>query len=171
MVIKNKLTQSKPWINKYYSYGTNKREKIGRFNTPKREKRVAKIKKNPSLWNVIRLKKREERLDSIFFPQSNKVWSCESHIVRACGESRKKILFQIRFLRCVRVLLLLLFIFWASIGLAVKCIGLSHAHTHADTFMLLNCPLHLSISKSSSVCRSNEEEEEKWHDFDTRCLL
>lgn len=32
--------------------------------------------------------------------QSNKVWSCESHIARACGDSHKKILFSSYFL-CV----------------------------------------------------------------------
>lgn len=87
--------------------------------------------------------------------QSNKVWSCESHIARACGDSHKKILFSSYFL-CVysvqcALLLFLLFIYFQHRLAAGQISAITH------TFMLLNCPLRLSISKSSSVWYSKEE--------------
>lgn len=80
------------------------------------------------------------------FSQSNKVWSCESHIVRACGESRKKILFQLRFFlcACVCVLLLLLFIFWASIGCWSKVSGY-HMHSHLHAIKLSITTVNIEI--------------------------
>lgn len=136
MAIKNKLTQSKQWINKYYSNGTNQRKEIGRFNAPKRGKAGRQSEKNAhcETYDWKKMKKTTIGLDAIF-SQSNKVWSCESHNVSACGESRKKYYFIFVFFLCVRKLLWLLFV-WRIDRLLVKWIGLSYARTRTHLYAI-----------------------------------